>query len=322
MKRLTVGFFILVMILTACAPPTPAADQSSIIIEQPTKGSTDMTPAQVAALTLLSKTLDLPANQITLVSTEPVTWPDGCLGVERPGVMCTQALVEGFRITFDADGKSYEIHTDKKGSAVEIASSSGGGNSLIEDVVVRQLAANLGLDTGKITIVSNESVEFGDSCLGVAMQDVMCGAVITPGRIVVLEAGGIQYEYHTSEDGTLIQPATLALTWSREGGIAGFCDSLTVFLSGEVYGNQCRSQPNGAMDTLSTLLSDDERALFNDWVAQFGQINADASDPEGVSDRMVVLFSFYGLGTQNSISSPESQELLQFAQLLYQELYK
>jgi hypothetical protein len=76
------------------------------------------------------------------------------------------------------------------------------------------------------------------------------------------------------------------------------------------------------MGTLSTLFSDDERGQFNDWVAEFGQITIDASDPKGVSDRMVVLLTFYGIGDQKTVSSQGSQELLQFAQLLYQELYK
>ena len=30
------------------------------------------------------------------------------------------------------------------------------------------------------------------------------------------------------------------MTWKREGGIAGFCDSMTVYLSGEVHANSCK----------------------------------------------------------------------------------
>src|SRR5687768_13079116 len=93
-----------------------------------------------------------------------------------------------------------------------------------EDAVIKQLAANLGLQKSDINLVSSEETEFGDACLGVRMEGVMCAQVVTPGKIIVLEANGIQYEYHTSQQADRIQPATRALVWKREGGIAGFCD--------------------------------------------------------------------------------------------------
>ena len=66
----------------------------------------------------------------------------------------------------------------------------------VEVAVVKQLASNLGLKESDISVVSNETVEFSDSCLGITMQDVKCAQVTTPGRIVMLEANNIQYEYH------------------------------------------------------------------------------------------------------------------------------
>ena len=320
MKKLIVGYILLAMFLTACAPPTPATnEQPSIIIEQPTQGTSEMSPAQIAALTHLSKTLNLPADQITLVSTEAVTWPDGCLGVQQMGIMCTQALVDGFKIIFEADGQEYELHTNTTGSAVALA----GGLDIkdtVGSVLITQLSENLGLDADTVSVVSNSPAEFSDTCLGVAMRDVMCAEVITPGRIVVLEADGVQYEYHVSDDGTRIQPATLALTWKREGGIAGFCDGLTVFLSGEVYGNQCKSQPNGTMGVFADLLSAGEMDQFNEWINDYGSVTLDASDPKGVADGMsnvVVLFG-YGSGKPGK---PVESEIFAWAQELFQKLY-
>lgn len=323
MKTLAFGIFILALFLTACAPPTPAvqskptADQPLPTSEGPAAGDGSMSPAQTAALTLLSSTLNLPAGQISLVSTEAVIWSDGCLGVHRPDVMCTQALVEGFKIVFDVDGKEYEVHTNETGSAAVIASGLD-VNSLIEVVLIKQLAENLGLDERGISVVGNEPAEFSDACLGVMMQDVMCAEVITPGRVIVLESDGVQYEYRVSDDGRLIQPATLALTWSRDGGIAGFCDRLTVFLSGEVYGNQCKLQ-EGAMSTLANLLTAQERSQFAAWVAEYGQLTLDASDPAGVADGMSLVLVFYGNG--NLKPSEDAQgELFAWAQELYREV--
>lgn len=188
-----------------------------------------------------------------------------------------------------------------------------------EEAVIKQLAANLGLQESDISVLSSEEVEFGDACLDVVLEDVGCAQVITPGRILVLEAKGLQYEYHTNEDGSRVQPATLALIWKREGGIAGFCDTLTVFRSGEVYASQCRPQAEGKMGTFADLLSSREKKQFNTWISRFAEADLDASDPKGVSDRMVVTLKFFGTSSKSPTKS-EQQTLFQFAQDLYQEL--
>ena len=325
MRRVLFVITVLILILTACSPAESAAtedlsypNEPSYPGESPTSIPVGLTPAQLAAVTSLSETLNLPFDQITLVSTEAVTWPDGCLGIVRVGELCTQAEVPGFKIILEANGQEYEFHTNQDGSFVLLAEG-GQTSSDVEETVVKQLATNLGLPESDITVVSSDETEFGDACLGVAMEDVMCAQVVTPGRIIVLEANSIQYEYHISEDGSRVQPATLALIWRREGGIAGFCDSLTVFRSGEVYTNSCNSQAEGTVGTLADLLSSRERQQFSDWMAEFGEATLDASDPEGVADRMVVTLDFLGTGSK-PLPESEQQVLLNFGQALYQKL--
>jgi hypothetical protein len=188
-----------------------------------------------------------------------------------------------------------------------------------EEAVIKQLAENLGLQEGDITLVSSEDTEFEDACLGVAMEGVLCAQVITPGRTIVMEANDLAYEYHTSEDGSRIQPATLALVWKREGGIAGFCDTLTVFRSGEVYASKCGSEADGKMGTLADLMTAREIGQFNDWIAEFSNAQLDASDPRGVADRMVVTLELFGTGADEPTES-DQQTLFEFAQDLYQTL--
>ena len=319
MRRVLFVITLLVLLITACAS-APATEQPSIVAERPTPTHVrvDLTPAQLAAITALSEKLSLPADKITLISTEAVTWPNGCLGIVRMGVLCTQAEVPGFKIVLEANGQKYEFHTNQAGSLVQLAEGAQDAGA-VEEMVSKQLAANLGLQESDISVVSSANIEFPDSCLGVAMSDGMCAQVVTPGHIIVLEAKGIQYEYHTSADGSRLQPATLALVWRREGGIAGFCDTLTVFLSGEVYTNQCKGQPEGKMDTLAHLLSAAEQKQFSRWIADFGQLNLDASDPKGVADQMMVTLNFWGRGNKQP-TELEQKALLEFAQNLYQKL--
>jgi hypothetical protein len=327
MRRVFFVVIFLASIISACAPQATPTEEQSLIITRPTPTrsastpthvSANLTPAQRAAITALSGKLGLPAGKIKLVSTEAVTWPDGCLGIVRMGVMCTQAQVPGFKIVLAANGQDYEFHTNVDGSTVRLAEGAQ-ISSDTEQAVIKQLAANLGLRESDISIVSSADVQFVDACLGVAMPEVQCAQVVTPGHIVVLEANGVQYEYHLSDDGRRIQPATLALVWKREGGIAGFCDSLTVFLSGEVYANRCKPQADGRMGTLSDLLDAKERAQFDKWMATFAMSSLDASDPKGVSDRMVVTLQLFGNGSKPP-ARWQQQELFKFAQDLYQEL--
>jgi len=190
----------------------------------------------------------------------------------------------------------------------------------VEDTVVQVLAENLGLDKNEISLKSNKEVEFGDDCLDIAFPGVMCTKAATPGLVIILEANGMEYEYHSTLNGDSIQPATLALTWTREGGIAGFCDRLTVFLSGEIYGTNCRSQPAETVSSFATLLSASEQKQFNSWFLKFGEVNLDFSDPVGVADGMTNTLMFYGNGSGKA-SKPDEQALFEWAQSLYQKLY-
>lgn len=51
-----------------------------------------------------------------VVRTERVTWSDGSLGCPEPGVLCTQALVPGYRIRVDSGGGLQDYHADARGS--------------------------------------------------------------------------------------------------------------------------------------------------------------------------------------------------------------
>lgn len=320
MKRIMLPL-ILIVILSACAGQAQPTEQSFVPIDivrstrTPSPApQTELTPAEQAAVARLSSTLDLPAGQISILSTEAVNWPDGCLGIQRPGMMCTEAIVPGYKIVLEAGGEQYEFRTNESGS--QVAQVSGAPLGLMEEAIAAQLASNLGLDVDEIVVVSSNDVEFPDSCLGVAMQDEMCAQAITPGKIIVLKANGLDFEYHISADGSRVQPATIALTWTRDGGVAGFCDQLTVFLSGEVYGSNCRSQQPEA--TMNLLTATEQRQIFT-WIKKFGQANVEESDPPMVADRMVVKLEFQGNGTSKP-SDADKQALMQFAQTLYQRL--
>ncbi len=99
------------------AYPGPTSKPTEAV-PSPTHPPVDLTPAQMAAIQAVSEKYNISIDQIKLVSTEAVTWPNGCLGVVIPGVMCTEALVDGFRIILDSSGQQFEIRTNQDGTSV------------------------------------------------------------------------------------------------------------------------------------------------------------------------------------------------------------
>ena len=54
-------------------------------------------------------------SAITVVRSEEVIWNDGSLGCPEPGGMYTQALVNGFWVVLEHDGKQYDYRANDKG---------------------------------------------------------------------------------------------------------------------------------------------------------------------------------------------------------------
>ena len=50
-----------------------------------------------------------------MVSAEPKTWNDGSLGCPQPGQLYTQALVPGYQVILDANGKQMDYRATESG---------------------------------------------------------------------------------------------------------------------------------------------------------------------------------------------------------------
>ncbi len=239
------------------------------------------------------------------------------MGVQKLGMMCTQNMVPGFRIVLSANGKQYELHTNLDGSVIVPADMAMVTPGPAQQAAIKQLATNLGISESDVKLVSSSAVEWPDGCLGVAMPYVMCAQVVTPGYLIVLQAGGRQYEYHTNQDASMIVPATLAMHWSEQGGIAGICEDVTIYLSGEVYGMNC----GPAGDSHMAVLTAAQRTQLYSWIDQFANTTIDLSDPKGVSDRMTRTADLMGKGQQVPNDS-EKHVIFDFGSKLYQQMYQ
>ena len=51
----------------------------------------------------------VPLDQVTVISAEAVTFPDGSLGCPVSGMFYTQALVDGYKVVAEAGGATYDF---------------------------------------------------------------------------------------------------------------------------------------------------------------------------------------------------------------------
>jgi hypothetical protein len=93
------------------AAPTATSQLPDLGGEVPDKLLVDILD-QVAAATGLAMA------DIVVQRAEAVTWSDGSLGCPEPGMMYTQALVDGFWVVIEAGGDTYDFHASQSGQIV------------------------------------------------------------------------------------------------------------------------------------------------------------------------------------------------------------
>jgi hypothetical protein len=104
------------VVLSACGgdaadepgPAVPAvpegAAEASIV-------SLDAVPDEVqAAIADASMRFGVPESEVAVAGALRVVWSDGSLGCPEDGMMYTQALVDGYRLTLEVDGRRVEYH--------------------------------------------------------------------------------------------------------------------------------------------------------------------------------------------------------------------
>jgi hypothetical protein len=100
-----------------------------------------------------------------------------------------------------------------------------------------------------------------------------------------------------------------ALSFARNGGIAGFCDTLAVYRDGSVKAENCKSQ------RAEFLLNAAQLAQLYDWLDTYQHTEYNHSDPPGVADGMSVSFVLEGTG-QKTAGEDAVRAMTDFASLL------
>ena len=124
--RMTALLTLAVAAINACGagPEQPAAEQtttastSSSATERETTmpaSDQDQLPIVAPALDDLAERVGATPDDIEIVTSEMVTWPDGSLGCPEPGMSYTQALVEGSRVVLRYEDRVFLYHAGDDG---------------------------------------------------------------------------------------------------------------------------------------------------------------------------------------------------------------
>lgn len=98
------------------ATPSATPESTAAPTETPalaTLGPAATPPADIEALLTadLARRLGADPSAITVVSVEPVSWPNTCLGVSAPDRVCAQAITPGWlAVLRGPDGREYRYH--------------------------------------------------------------------------------------------------------------------------------------------------------------------------------------------------------------------
>lgn len=297
--------------------------------------------ATLNARQVLAQQLHLTLEDVAILSFERVEWPDACLGVEVEDRLCAQVVTPGYRVMLRAQERRYEFYTDETGGTVLLVEAP---EPHIPDVAILWQQADGNCETAQI---GSQAVAFGP-CNGA----LMIGQYASEERRAAFEsfvstyapfeavtpAGEVNFQGEGSREATPAEQRMitewarlvfveavggrsgasygLALAWHREGGIAGFCDDLTVFVTGEASSASCGGgQPT---ELARSRLSPDQLTQLFAWIDGLQAFDIDRTDA-AKADAMTIRLVFSGAGRREATEA-EKQAILDFAAQLYAQL--
>ncbi len=89
--------------------------QSLVIQSQPSSQS-----IQQAVVQDLAQRTGQPLQTFKVIHIGQQTWPDGCLGLSEPDVLCTMALVPGWRVVVSNGAQEWTYRTDDQGQIIKL----------------------------------------------------------------------------------------------------------------------------------------------------------------------------------------------------------
>jgi hypothetical protein len=288
---------------------------------------------------ILAQRLGVSLSGVEPVAEESVEWNNACLGVQLPDVMCAEVITPGYRLVYNIDGEEYVIHTNQDLSSYVVASApmpeadeavivweerDGGCSTVLVDeravaygpcegeLMPALFGTNDRIEELRYFIETFRSFEAETEAGVVTLRgegeqeasEIEQRAVAEWSRIVFMEA----------REGQSDPDAVVVLEWQREGGIAGFCDTLQVSAGGFAVGQSCKSDTRVGL----FFLSPEELEQVYAWRENLMPVELEQKD-DAVADAMTIRLSFSGNGLQTA-SEQEQQTMLDLVNDLFNRI--
>ncbi|PWH17540.1 MAG: hypothetical protein DDG60_01855 [Anaerolineae bacterium] len=324
----------------------PSENQSALVTPAPTQEPTAQPPleefptAALLARQALAETLGTQPEKVEIRAVESVEWPDSCLGLGGPAEACLQAVLPGYRITLSFEGLDYVYRTDETGTNLRRETDT--PFNLPSSVEPRFLASWQNAECTEQALLLPEGLSFGvcggsqtlltweDGTLPAPMADWLTRLgpfqAETPAGIVRFSGAGnesaapaeqraiaewLKMRFLAAQSGRPQADWGLALTYTRQGGFAGFCDTLKVYLDGSVLLSSCKD-----VDVDFRLTPAQLEALYR-WYDEFSKIEYVYTDP-AVADAMSITLTVPAQGGQE-VTQATLDEILTFCSMLIQQ---
>lgn len=322
--------------------PTAAPLEPALEPNDPANGSsfpTGFPSAAFAAREALAEQLSISAETIEIRKVEPAEWPDGCLGLAGPGEMCTMAIVPGYRITLAAGETEYVYRTDERGTSLR--------REMDTPLTVffgpaQPLAAWHNPECTESAALTPEGISFGAcgrSSITSPWPEGGLPAVLlhfletfapfeaeTPIGKLTFNGSGTQIaapaeqraiaewlkiQFLAAQSGRAEADWGLALTYRRQGGFAGFCDEMKIYLDGSVLLSSCKDVD------VDYRLDVEQLEQFYAWYDNLQAIEYDYTDA-AVTDALSIAFTMLAQG-DNVVDQTVIDEILAFCAGLIQQ---
>ncbi len=169
----------------------------------------------------LSQRLNIPPQDITIVSFTPQTWSDGCLGLGGAAESCLQAQVEGWRVEASANQQTWIYRTDKTANVIRLEpQSTAAMPPIVSQRLLRQVAKDVRVPVARLRIAEVKSAIW-DGCLGIFTPGRGCTKIALQGWQVIVAGNKRSWVYHLDQDGNRMAQNPTA-SGSRGGLVPAF----------------------------------------------------------------------------------------------------
>lgn len=345
------GFLLLASILLAACAPIPQVSELEPLLpfiekQTPLPTATPLEPTPVgfppaafAARNALAELLGARAETIEIRDIEPVDWPDGCLGLAGPDEMCSQAIVPGYRIRLVSGAAQYIYRADERGLSLrremDLSFAAPGEQP-------PPLATWQNPECAEEASLLPEGLSFGacggpyalspwaDGEIPGLMRDFLdefepFEAETPAGKLVFNGFGDaaaspaeqraiaewMKIRFLAAQSGHPQADWGLALAFSRQGGFAGFCDEMKIYLDGSVLLSSCKNVD------VDYRLDAEQLEQLHAWYDGLAKIDYSYTDP-GVADAMSTKLTMPAQGGK-AADNDVVDEILAFCAALIQQ---